>query len=128
MVLDAPGLFDVYDPAIWKDSIREKTNLTAYHWNNMWQEYDTSSTGYMMANKGYKVIIDPRLNCDDKLLKVVLAPATHTYLDMAIDADPNSRGLMWATRYSDLWKTFSFRPMHMNNNGLWSINGEKIDR
>ena len=79
----------------------------------MWQEYDTSSTGYNMANKGYKVI---------------LAPATHTYLDMAIDADPNSRGLMWATRYSDLWKTFSFRPMNMNNNGLWSINGEKIDR
>ena len=62
------------------------------------------------------------------IIKVVLAPATHTYLDMAIDPDPNSRGLMWATRYSDLWKTFSFRPMHMNNNGLWSINGEKIDR
>ena len=27
----------------------------------MWQEYDTSSTGYMMANKGYKVNFNPRL-------------------------------------------------------------------
>ena len=33
---------------------------------------------------------------------------------------------MWATRYSDLVKTFSFRPDEMNNNGLWSTNGDKI--
>ena len=105
------GLFEIHDPSVWSDSIKDTTQLTAYHWNNMWQEYDSSSTGYMMANAGYKV---------------VLAPATHLYLDHAIEADPNSRGLMWATRYSDLWKAYSFRPMHMNNNGLWSINGDKI--
>ena len=60
-ILDAPGLFDIYDPSVWQDSIRDTTILTAYHWNNMWQEYDTSSTGYMMANKGYKVNVYSRL-------------------------------------------------------------------
>lgn len=48
------GLYDVHSPEIWKDYINPDTELTAYHWNNMWQEYDTSSTGYMMANAGYK--------------------------------------------------------------------------
>ena len=50
---------------------------------------------------------------------VILAPATHHYFDHAIVAEPNSRGLMWATRFSDLWKAFSFRPMDMNANGLY---------
>ena len=105
----------------------------------MWQEYDTSSTGYMMANAGYKGPIqslkmnltgsepeicttmvasrdhEPGLNLE----KVILAPATHHYFDHAIVAEPNSRGLMWATRFSDLWKAFSFRPMDMNANGLY---------
>ena len=48
------GLYDIHSPEIWKDYINPDTELTAYHWNNMWQEYDTSSTGYMMANAGYK--------------------------------------------------------------------------
>ena len=105
------GLYDVYDRSVWSDSIKADTVLTAYHWNNMWLEYDTSSTGYMMANAGYKVL---------------LTPATHYYLDMASDFDPSERGLMWATRYSDLWKTFSFRPMNMNSNGLYTWNGDRI--
>ena len=46
---------------------------------------------------------------------------------MATDAEPYSRGLMWATRYSDLWKAFSFRPMHFQNNGLFDGDGNKID-
>ena len=46
---------------------------------------------------------------------------------MATDAEPYSRGLMWATRYSDLWKAFSLRPMHFQNNGLFDGDGNKID-
>ena len=119
---------------IWKDYINDDTELTAYHWNNMWQEYDTSSTGYMMANAGYKGPIQipiqtgkrPEVNGKQSYIcpnsesrKVILAPATHHYFDHAIVAEPNSRGLMWATRFSDLWKAFSFRPMDMNANGLY---------
>lgn len=108
---DGIDLYAIRDPSTWSDYIRESTILTGYHWNNVWQDYDTSSTGYMMANAGYQVI---------------LAPATHIYLDMATDAEPTSRGLMWATRYSDLWKAFSLRPMHFQNNGLYNGNGDKL--
>ena len=106
------GLYDIHDPSVWSDYINEDTILTGYHWNNGWLDYDTSSTGYNMANKGYQVI---------------LAPATHIYFDMAQDRDPNTRGLMWAARYSDLWKAFSLRPMDLNANGLWNYWGDKID-
>ena len=34
----------------------------------------------------------------------MLAPATHNYLDHAPEPEPNARGLLWATRYSDMWK------------------------
>ena len=34
---------------------------------------------------------------------------------------------MWATRYSDLWKAFSLRPMHFQNNGLYNGDGDRLD-
>ena len=48
-------LYAIRDPGTWKDYIRPSTILTGYHWNNGWLDYDTSSTGYMMANAGYQV-------------------------------------------------------------------------
>lgn len=58
---------------------------------------------------------------------VILTPSTHTYLDHAQYPDPKARGLMWATRFSNLWKTFSFRPMDMYKNGLYDESGYKIN-
>ena len=48
------------------------------------------------------------------------------YLDHAQYADPNARGLMWATRFSNLWKAFSFRPLEMYKSGLYDYWGNKI--
>ena len=35
-------LYAIRDPSTWKDFIRPSTILTGYHWNNVWQDYDTS--------------------------------------------------------------------------------------
>ena len=83
-------------------------DLYAYHWNNMWLMGDGPTTGHMMANAGYKMI---------------MSPATHLYLDHAQYEHPHSRGLMWATRSSNLTKVFSFRPFDFYRNGLTYIDG-----
>ena len=51
---EKPGLWKIYDPSVWNVDL-EKTKLTGYHWNNMWEEDDGPTTGYMMANAGYNV-------------------------------------------------------------------------
>lgn len=51
-----PGLWKIYDPSVWNVDLN-KTKLTGYHWNNMWEEDDGPTTGYMMANAGYNVRI-----------------------------------------------------------------------
>lgn len=40
----------------------------------------------------------------------MLPLATHLYFDQAQEPDPESRGLYWATRYTDTHKVFSFMP------------------
>ena len=58
---EKPGLWKIYDPAVW-DVDLGKTKLTGYHWNNMWEEDDTPTTGYMMANAGYNVSINKKIS------------------------------------------------------------------
>ncbi len=41
--------------------------------------------------------------------QVVLSAATHLYFDHPSEPDPDERGFYWATRYTDMHKTFSFR-------------------
>jgi len=105
-----PGFYKIYNPEEW-DVDLDNVTLTGYHWNNMWLEDDAPTTGYLMANAGYKVI---------------LAPATHFYLDHAQYPDENERGLMWATRFSSFWKAFSFRPEDMYRSALYGYWGNKI--
>ena len=51
---EKPGLWKIYDPSVWNVDLN-KIKLTGYHWNNMWEEDDGPTTGYMMANAGYNV-------------------------------------------------------------------------
>ncbi len=66
-----------------------------YVWNNLEGSQDLA---YRLANAGYRV---------------VLAPATHLYFDMAHSPDPAERGVNWAA-YSDTEKIFRFQPFDMN--------------
>lgn len=45
-----------------------------------------------------------------------MAPATHYYLDHSQEPNSNERGFYWATRYSNLEKVFSFRPINYYEN------------
>ena len=42
------GLYAIYPLEEWGVDL-DKTKLTGYHWNNMWLEQDTPTTGYMMG-------------------------------------------------------------------------------
>lgn len=42
--------------------------------------------------------------------QVILAPATNIYFDHPQEADPEERGLYWATRYTDTKKVLKFLP------------------
>ena len=42
--------------------------------------------------------------------------------------DPNERGLLWATRFSGLWKAFSLRPMDLYKSAFYGYWGNKIDK
>ena len=39
---------------------------------------------------------------------MVLASATHLYFDHPFEPDPEERGYYWATRFTDLQKSFSY--------------------
>ncbi len=49
------------------------------------------------------------------------------HLDHATSPDPNSPGLLEKTRFSSIWKVFSFRPRQFYKNGLYDYWGEKLD-
>lgn len=42
--------------------------------------------------------------------QVVLAHATHLYMDQPYEADPEERGYYWASRYTNTSKVFSYMP------------------
>jgi len=66
---------------------------TLYVWNNLDEAEDLA---YRLANAGYRV---------------VLAPATTLYLDMAHTATPGEAGVNWAA-YSDLHQVFDYVPLN----------------
>jgi hexosaminidase len=66
-------------------------NFTLFVWNNL---DDAEDLAYRMANAGYKVI---------------LAPATNLYFDMAYNKNPDEPGVNWAA-YTDLDSVFDFIP------------------
>lgn len=66
---------------------------TLYVWNNLDESDDLA---YRLANAGYRV---------------VLAPATTLYLDMAHTATPGEAGVNWAA-YSDLHQVFDYVPLN----------------
>jgi hexosaminidase len=65
---------------------------TLYVWNNL---DDADDLAYRLANAGYRV---------------VLAPATTLYLDMAHTATPGELGVNWAA-YADLHQVFDYVPL-----------------
>lgn len=65
---------------------------TLYVWNNL---DDADDLAYRLANAGYRV---------------VLAPATTLYLDMAHTATPGEPGVNWAA-YADLHQVFDYVPL-----------------
>lgn len=55
-----------------------------------------------------------------------MAQGTHLYFDHPYEPDPNERGLYWATRYIDTFKTFSFMPLNLLGNCDEKLSGEPI--
>ncbi|XP_046350297.2 uncharacterized protein LOC124131228 [Haliotis rufescens] len=95
--------------AAWEDGLVRQQNevfdrslagneeVYSYAWDNIW-EWGTGGRAYDMANKGYKVI---------------MAHASHLFLDHPDEPDPEERGYYWATRFTDAKKTFSFTPENL---------------
>ena len=89
------------------------TNAYAYFWDNVW-EWGLGSRAYVMANADYKAI---------------LSHATHLYFDFPYEPDPMERGYYWATRFTDVRKTFGFTPINIYDNmDILDGNGNPIDR
>jgi hexosaminidase len=74
-------------------------NFHAYVWNNVWG-WGSEDLAYRLANAGYKV---------------VLAPVTNMYLDMAYYQDFAEPGLYWGS-FTDVDKPFNFVPLNYYKN------------
>ncbi|XP_052096527.1 beta-hexosaminidase-like isoform X2 [Mytilus californianus] len=69
-------------------------------WDNVW-EWGEARRAYNYANAGYKVI---------------MSHATHLYFDHPYEPDPEERGLYWAPRFTDSYKSFRFLPDNLYEN------------
>ena len=58
----------------------------------------------------------------------MLSSATHLYFDHPHEADPNDRGLYWATRVVGLQKVFGFMPSRYLDNVDELHSGKKISK
>ncbi|CAG2208070.1 HEXA_B [Mytilus edulis] len=81
-------------------------NITFTHGLNMAGWEDGFNAGdarraYNYANAGYKVI---------------MSHATHLYFDHPYEPDPEERGLYWAPRFTDSYKSFRFLPDNLYEN------------
>ncbi len=47
---------------------------------------------------------------------MILSHATHLYLDLCVEPDPEDPGLYWATRYVDTEQTFGYMPDRFYDN------------
>ena len=61
-------------------------------------------------------------------LQVILAHATHLYLDHAYEPDPDERGYYWATRYIDTYKVFGYMPDRFYDNADVTKMGEPTSK
>jgi len=59
---------------------------------------------------------------------VILSHATHLYLDLKHEPDPEESGLYWATREVPLKKVFSYRPDSVYDNMDVDLDGTPLDR
>ncbi|CAH1784243.1 unnamed protein product [Owenia fusiformis] len=84
----------------------------AYAWQNPWGD-GNEGRAYKLANAGYKV---------------VMSHATHLYFDHPEDPDPRERGYYWATRKTNVSRTFSFMPDRLYDNADYNNNGDVITR
>ncbi|XP_061190127.1 uncharacterized protein LOC133197995 [Saccostrea echinata] len=87
------------------------SKVYANAWQNVW-EWGAAKRAYNLANSGYKVI---------------MAQATHLYFDQPNEPDPEEPGLYWATRYTDVAKTFRFLPDRLYRNIDVKRSGERIE-
>nr|XP_009858403.2 uncharacterized protein LOC100177256 [Ciona intestinalis] len=87
-------------------------DVIAYAWQNIW-EWGVANRAYKLANAGYKV---------------VLSQATHLYFDMPNEPDPEERGLYWASRFTDSFKTFGFMPDSVYDNVDVKRSGESYTK
>uniref|UniRef100_A0A1I8IP26 beta-N-acetylhexosaminidase n=1 Tax=Macrostomum lignano TaxID=282301 RepID=A0A1I8IP26_9PLAT len=113
------------DGYVVKDSDKRPYNLTevlatadrrpngslVLSWLNQ-MAWGSGDLAYKFANQGYKV---------------VLAHATHLYLDHQQEPDPEERGLYWATRFIDLRKAFSYDAADIYANMREDIMGQPVD-
>jgi hexosaminidase len=82
-----------------------------YAWNNV-PDGGAEDLPYRLANGGYKV---------------VLAPVTHLYFDLAYTPDPRERGLNWGG-YTDLRSAFELDPFDYYRSVRGGFLGSFIDR
>ena len=57
-----------------------------------------------------------------------MAPATHVFFDHPQEPDPEEGGNVWAARYIDTFKTFSFMPFRYYDNVKTKLSGEAISK
>ena len=55
-----------------------------------------------------------------------MSHATHLYFDHPYEPDPDERGLYWAPRFIDSYKTFGFMPDNLYENIDYSRGGQTI--
>lgn len=86
-------------------------NFHAYVWNNVWG-WGSEDLAYRLANAGYKV---------------VLAPVTNFYFDLAYQKSVNEPGLYWGG-YTDIDKSFGFAPYNYYKSARENLNGAPLDK
>ena len=57
-----------------------------------------------------------------------MSHATHLYFDHPYEPDPDERGLYWAPRFIDSYKTFGFMPDNLYENIDYSRAGKPLSR
>ena len=57
-----------------------------------------------------------------------MAPASHYFFDHPEEPDPVEGGNIWASRYTDTYKTFAFMPFDLYGTIETKLSGEAISR
>ncbi|KAL4222217.1 hypothetical protein ACF0H5_018255 [Mactra antiquata] len=121
-VLTVGDIADKHDLkiALWEDGAfgdREPFDINDFKqevyvntWNNIWEQ-NRGGMPITFSSAGYKVII---------------SMATHLYFDHPYEPDPEERGLHWATRFIDTYKTFGLIPLDIFANADFDRNGEPV--